>query len=183
MAKKQVPPDKNDPTLDFSSLFADAKPVVHNQFVQDARERRALLKTPIKRVAKEIKQRSASFEFSDGFEAAFDTSKALKYARPELSAEQGVKRLRRGEIIPELILDLHGLNTQETKLELAAAINEALRKHYECINIIHGVSGGVLRQKVPNYLVQHPKVLGFHQAPLEWGGKGALLVLIESSVY
>jgi DNA-nicking Smr family endonuclease len=163
----------------FTELFADAKPLSHNQFLQDPKEKRALKKAPFISSNKAIRRAAASFEFSDGFEAHFDPSKTLKYVRPQTDANQGVKRIRRGEILPELLLDLHGLNSEQTKLELGAAIEEAMRKHYECIQIIHGVSGGVLKQKVPNYLVQHPKVLGFHQAPLEWGGKGALLVLID----
>jgi len=31
---------------------------------------------------------------------------------------------------------------------------------------------------VPNWLVQHPDVAGFVQAPREYGGKAGLLVLI-----
>jgi len=172
--------DQSDELVSFSALFSDAKPVEHTQYVQDPKEKRALKRKPVEVAAKAEKQRAASFEFSDGFEAHFDPHKALKYVRENVEhAAQGVKRLRRGEIIPELILDLHGLNSAQSKLELAAAIDEAVHKHYECINIIHGVSGGVLKQKVPNYLVQHPRILGFHQAPLEWGGNGALLVLID----
>lgn len=172
--------DENDDIASFSALFSDAKPVEYSQYVQDPKEKRALKRKPIAIAVKAEKQRAASFQFSDGFEAHFDPHKALKYVRANVErAAQGVKRLRRGEIVPELILDLHGLNSEQSKLELSAAVDEATRKHYECINIIHGVSGGILKQKVPNYLVQHPSVLGFHQAPLEWGGNGALLVLID----
>ncbi|MBT1450908.1 endonuclease SmrB [Glaciecola sp. XM2] len=172
--------DENDESQSFSALFSDAKPIQHQQYIQDPKEKRALNRRPMAQQKKAVKQRAASFEFSDGFEAYFDPHKALKYVKENTEqAAQGVKRLRRGEIVPELILDLHGLNSAQSKLELAAAIDEATHKHYECINVIHGVSGGVLKQKVPNYLVQHPRVLGFHQAPLEWGGNGALLVLID----
>nr|WP_136250073.1 endonuclease SmrB [Ningiella ruwaisensis] len=168
---------------EFKKLFADAKPVKHDTFVQSAKEKRALKRKPAAIYTHREKQRAASFEFSDGFEAHFDANKALKFVRENnQTASQGVKRLRRGEIVPELVLDLHGLNRAQAKPELAAAIDEALNKHYECINIIHGVSGGVLKQQVPNYLVQHPRVLGFHQAPLEWGGNGALLVLIDTQI-
>lgn len=169
----------DDKSTVFSELFGDAKPIHHNQFIQDPKERRALNKRPEIKTVKAQKQRSASFEFSDGFEAFFDPSKALKYARAQSNAAQEIKRLRRGEIIPDLSLDLHGLNREQTKLELASAIDEAVRRCFECIQVIHGVSGGVLKNIVPNYLVQHPKVLGFHQATLEWGGQGALLVLID----
>lgn len=165
----------------FKAMFADAKPVKHDHFIQDPKEKRQLKKKTSQGQNKLQRRIAASFEFSDGFEAYFEPNKPLKYAQDNPFAIQGVKRIRRGEMVPDLLLDLHGLNSEQTKLELSAIIDEATRKHYECIQVIHGVSGGVLKHKVPNYLVQHPKVLGFHQAPLEWGGKGALLVLIEAS--
>ncbi|MCP4948084.1 MAG: endonuclease SmrB, partial [Aestuariibacter sp.] len=42
----------------------------------------------------------------------------------------------------------------------------------------HGHGTGVLKQALPHYLIQHPQVRAFHQAPLEYGGQGALLVLL-----
>ena len=36
-----------------------------------------------------------------------------------------------------------------------------------------------LKQKAPLWLAQHPDVMAFHQAPLEFGGDGALLVLLS----
>jgi DNA-nicking Smr family endonuclease len=44
---------------------------------------------------------------------------------------------------------------------------------------VHGIGSHILKNKVPHWLVQHPDVMAFHQAPLEWGGNGALLALIE----
>ena len=51
---------------------------------------------------------------------------------------------------------------------------------------MHGIGEHILRHKVPQYLVQHPDILAMHQAPLEYGGKGAVLILIdipESDIY
>ncbi|MGK3295951.1 Smr/MutS family protein, partial [Escherichia coli] len=36
-----------------------------------------------------------------------------------------------------------------------------------------------LKQQTPLWLAQHPHVMAFHQAPKEYGGDAALLVLIE----
>ncbi len=44
---------------------------------------------------------------------------------------------------------------------------------------MHGVGKYVLKKQVPLWLAQHPDILAFHQAPLEFGGHGALLVLVE----
>ena len=126
----------------------------------------------------EIKQAAASFQFSDGFEGQFESKHGLKYVKPGIDSHE-VKRLRRGDYPPDLILDLHGFKREEAKLEIGALIQAAQKHHVQCVCIVHGIGTHVLKKSIPNWLVQHPLVAGFHQAPLEWGGKGALLVLIE----
>jgi len=125
-----------------------------------------------------LKQAAASFQFSDGFEAHFDSAQPLKYIKSNADSHQ-IKRLRRGDYPPELILDLHGCNKEDAKLEIAALIAAAIKQQFHCVCIVHGIGNNVLKRTVPNWLVQHPAVLGFHQAPLQWGAKGALLVLID----
>ncbi|WP_438862620.1 endonuclease SmrB [Neptunicella sp.] len=127
------------------------------------------------------KQNQAEFFFSDQFHAHFDLDGPLKYTQPGADSHE-VKRLRRGEMPPDLILDLHGLNKEQAKMEIAALIRCARQNHYECVCIVHGIGSHVLKKAVPSWLVQHPSVLGFHQAPLEWGGKGALLVLLKRHI-
>ena len=55
----------------------------------------------------ELKQAAASFYFSDAFEAHFEAENTLKYVKPGADSHE-VKRLRRGDYPPDLILDLHG---------------------------------------------------------------------------
>lgn len=124
------------------------------------------------------KQAAASFYFSDSFEAHFSEVGPLKYVKPGADSYE-IKKLRRGEYVPDLILDLHGLKKEDVKLEIAALIQAAQKQHIDCVCIVHGIGNYVLKKAVPNYLVQHPAITGFHQAPLEWGGNGALLALIE----
>ncbi|MCY7296580.1 endonuclease SmrB [Alteromonas sp. a30] len=124
------------------------------------------------------KQAAAAFEFSDGFEAHFPETGPIKWVRSkEFSGD--IKRLRRGEYPPELILDLHGFNRQDAKLEIAALLQRAEKRHIFCVCIVHGIGSKVLKRAIPSWLVQHPFVLGFHNAPLEFGGDGALLVLLD----
>ena len=126
----------------------------------------------------EIKQAAAAFEFSDGFEGHFDINQPLRYVKPETDSHE-VKRLRRGDYPPDLILDLHGVKKEEAKYEIAALIHVAQKKHVYCVSIMHGKGTYVLKKSIPNWLIQHPAVMGFHQAPKEWGGQAALLVLID----
>ena len=125
-----------------------------------------------------MKQAAAAFEFSDGFEGHFDIEQPLKYVKPETDSHE-VQRLRRGDYPPDLILDLHGFKKEEAKHEIAALIHVAQKKHIYCVSIMHGKGTYALKKSIPNWLIQHPAVMGFHQAPKEWGGQAALLVLID----
>lgn len=120
----------------------------------------------------------AEFHFSDEFEPMLNTQGPMKYVRDGVDSFE-VKNLRRGHYTPDLILDLHGLDQNQAKKELAALLYACQKEHAQCICIVHGIGSYILKNKVPHWLVQHPDVMAFHQAPLEWGGNGAILALIE----
>jgi DNA-nicking Smr family endonuclease len=147
--------------------------------------------------ASEHAQNAASIELSDTFEAHWPEGKAIKYFREnEDIAKQDstkasisytpkdmLKKLSMGHFPPEIEIDLHGQTGKQAKAEIMAVIFEAKKRHLACINIIHGHGKGTLKTKVPNYLVQHPDVAGFVQAPRAYGGKAGLLVLIGIDFY
>ena len=120
----------------------------------------------------------AQFHFSDEFEPDLSSQGPMKYVREGVDSFEA-KNLRRGHYTPDLILDLHGLDQNKAKKELAALLYACQKEHAQCICIIHGIGSYILKNKVPHWLVQHPDVMAFHQAPLEWGGNGAILALIE----
>jgi DNA-nicking Smr family endonuclease len=124
---------------------------------------------------------TASFEtehFSDGFEPLLNSEGPVRYMRED-AQKYLVKQLRRGDFSPEIILDLHGLNQTQSKRELGALIACCKKEGLYCCSVLHGVGTYVLKKQVPLWLAQHPDILAFHQAPLEFGGHGALLVLVE----
>jgi DNA-nicking Smr family endonuclease len=125
-----------------------------------------------------LSKSSAQFHFSDEFEPLLNQQGPLKYVREGVDSFE-VKNLRRGHYTPDLILDLHGLDQNQAKKEIAALLFACQKEHAQCICIVHGLGSHVLKNKVPHWLVQHPDVMAFHQAPLEWGGNGAILALIE----
>ncbi|HCM48040.1 MAG TPA: endonuclease SmrB [Colwellia sp.] len=120
----------------------------------------------------------AQFHFSDEFEPNLNKQGPMKYVRQDVDSFE-VKNLRRGHYRPDLILDLHGLDQHQAKKELAALLFACQKEHAQCICVVHGIGSHILKNKVPHWLVQHPDVMAFHQAPLEWGGNGAILALIE----
>ena len=124
------------------------------------------------------KKAIAQFHFSDEFEPNLNKQGPMKYVRSDVDSFEA-KNLRRGIYSPDLILDLHGLDQHQAKKEIAALLYACQKEHAQCVCIIHGLGSRILKNKVPHWLVQHPDVMAFHQAPLEWGGNGALLALIE----
>ncbi len=123
-------------------------------------------------------QVDASYYFSDEFQPNLDTEGATRYVR-EGSNHYELKKLRRGDYPPELFLDLHGLTQLQAKQEIGALIAACRREHVYCACVMHGHGKHILKQQTPLWLAQHPDIIAFHQAPKEWGGKAALLILIE----
>ncbi|NRA71430.1 MAG: endonuclease SmrB [Gammaproteobacteria bacterium] len=125
-----------------------------------------------------LKEKQAEFYFSDGYVPHFSDEGPMRFCAEDVEKYE-LKKLRRGDYPPELILDLHGLNQEDAKQEILALFKACKKQQIHCCCIIHGIGTGVLKTRTPYWLAQHPDVLAFHQAPLEWGGQGALLVLLD----
>jgi len=145
---------------------------------QDKVDLRQTKAVKIKRHRDKQQQKQAEFYFSDGFVPHLNDEGPMRYCREDVEKYE-LKKLRRGDYVPDLILDLHGLNQNDAKLEILALFKECKKCQIQCCVIIHGVSGGTLKARTPYWIAQYPDLLAFHQAPLEWGGQGALLVLLD----
>lgn len=124
------------------------------------------------------KQVSTSYYFSDEYQPLLKGEGPSRYAR-NIRNSCELHKLRRGDYLPDLFLDLHGFTQRCAKQELSALIATCKQEHLHCANIIHGHGKHILKQKIPLWLAQHPDVLAFHQAPKAWGGNAAILLLIE----
>lgn len=160
----KVKPIKVD-TIHFAKKLSNPKSSSH-------------LKNSLQSSLQEKNKALAQFHFSDEFEPNLNKQGPMKYVRADVNSFE-TKNLRRSVYSPDLILDLHGLDQQQAKQEIAALLYACQKEHAQCVCIIHGLGSRILKNKVPHWLVQHPDVMAFHQAPLKWGGNGALLALIE----
>ncbi|ARF50922.1 endonuclease SmrB [Pantoea stewartii] len=146
---------------------------------QDTIVHKPVVKTrdvPVKRLLSE--QADNSHYFSDEFQPLLSTEGATRYVRADVSHFE-LKKLRRGDYMPEIFLDLHGLTQMQAKQELGALIAACRREHLFCASVMTGHGKHILKQQTPLWLAQHPWVMAFHQAPKMFGGDAALLVLIE----
>jgi DNA-nicking Smr family endonuclease len=106
-------------------------------------------------------------------------------------AREGVPRsvlrdLRRGRWVVEAHLDLHGLNRDEARAQVARFIVGCVLREQRCVRIVHGKglsSPGrepVLKRLVLGWLAQKKEVLAFCQARTVEGGAGAVIVLLAA---
>ena len=172
----------NEVLPDEKQLFADAigqvKPLVIDTVRLIKRGHKSNTSLKNDQEYNKANKAIAQFHFSDEFEPDLNKQGPMKYVREGVDSFE-VKNLRRGHYRPDLILDLHGLDQHHAKKELAALLFACQKEHAQCICVVHGIGSHILKNKVPHWLVQHPDVMAFHQAPLEWGGDGAILALIE----
>lgn len=132
----------------------------------------------IKQQRYESEQQEAEFYFSDEYQPLLNQQGAIHYLRDGINHYE-IKKLRRGDYNPELFLDLHGLTQLQAKREVAALLAACRQEHVICACIMHGHGMNILKKNLPFWLAQHPYIKAFHQAPKEYGGDAALLVLIE----
>lgn len=169
---------KNKSAQQMAELFPDVTPLTQDKV---AIQQRTLQNVSYARqqAQAESKQAHAAFHFSDGFEAAFSKNGVISWRLPDVPSDV-VKQLKRGYFSPDYTLDLHGLTRAQAQNEIIALLNHAERHEAHVVSIMHGYGSGVLKQAVPNWLIQHPYVIALHQAPKMWGGSAALLVLLKT---
>jgi DNA-nicking Smr family endonuclease len=107
------------------------------------------------------------------------------WARPGI-ARSVLRDLRRGRWVVQAQLDLHGLNREEARDQVAQFLAGCVAKERRCVRIVHGKglrSPGrepVLKKLVLGWLAQKREVLAFCQARTVDGGAGAVIVLLAA---
>jgi DNA-nicking Smr family endonuclease len=98
-----------------------------------------------------------------------------------------LRKLRRGTWPPQDSIDLHGLNSDEARKLLVEFLHHSTQCGLRCVNVIHGKGWrsegreGILKVHTRHWLMQHPQVLAFCEAPQNAGGGGAVWVLLKSA--
>ncbi|WP_111742007.1 endonuclease SmrB [Leminorella richardii] len=164
----------HEESAQFKDAVQGTKPL--SQTTKVHRPARKVKKVSEERLIQE--QVDASFYFSDEFQPLLNEEGAMRYVRSDVDHYE-LKKLRRGDYTPELFLDLHGLTQAQAKQELGALIAACRREHVHCACVMHGHGKHVLKKQTPLWLAQHPDVRAFHQAPKEFGGDAAILLLVE----
>jgi DNA-nicking Smr family endonuclease len=94
------------------------------------------------------------------------------------------RKLRRGKILPEKTIDLHGMTRQEAEATAIQEIKYMLSTKKRCANIITGKGSGALRQTIGSLLEKlqnQGDVRFFCDAPPHRGGSGAFIVYLRKT--
>ncbi len=164
----------NDELALFREAIKGTKKIKQDTFVPKAEPRNKVNEI------RELQEKADTlFYFSDEYEPLLtEENEKVRYRREDVDPYI-LKQLRRGDFHPELFLDLHGLTKEMAKKELASLILACEREGIYCASIMTGYGTRALKYQIPRWLVQHPKVIALHQAPREWGGDAAILILVE----
>jgi len=83
------------------------------------------------------------------------------------------------EISVEDSIDLHSFPPRDVPDVVDAYLEEASKKGFTEVRLIHGRGIGVQRDRVQKLLARHPLVSGFHDAPPDRGGWGATIAYMK----
>ena len=123
---------------------------------------------------------------SDGYIPAYEleSGEELLYLR-EGQSPSVLSKLRRGHWVIQANLDLHGLISDEARIQVGEFLAGCKKRGIRCVRIVHGKGLGsrnrepILKHKVRNWLIQKDEVIAYAQARATDGGSGAVIVLLK----
>ena len=96
-----------------------------------------------------------------------------------------LRKLRRGQVPVQAVLDLHGSTQTAARLELAQFLDGSIARGLTCVRVIHGKGRGsgpqgpVLKRAVARWLARRRDVMAYASARPVDGGTGAVYVLLR----
>lgn len=178
--------DSDDDQGLFRSMLGDVAPIKSGQKVY---RRHKVPDTPGIRNRKTAAQAAPS-EQQDGLSsieyiAPLSPHEVLSYKKE--GVQHGVfKKLRLGQYPLEATIDLHRLNFEQARREVARFVADCNRYEVRTVLITHGKGEhrrppAMLKSCVNHWLRQVDEVLAFHSAQPRHGGTGSTYVLFRKS--
>lgn len=165
----------------FRTAVADAVPLASDRVHHDPVPPPAI---PKSRMRDERAALDESLSDVDPLELALEGGDEAAFLKPGMSPRV-LKDLRRGRWVVQEQVDLHGMQREEARQQVAIFLAECLARELRCVRIIHGKGHGspgrvpVLKRLVLGWLAQRREVLAYCQARTVEGGAGAVIVLLQ----
>lgn len=171
MSKDDI--DDKDATL-FRAAVSDVTPL--------PKADRIIHRTPPRHAY--LSDNTASIAIADTLSDNFQDEPPGEYCGNGIS-RISLRRLARGHWPIQDSLDLHGLYSDTARRALQTFLHHAHEQQLRCVLVIHGKglnskSGeAILKLRARHWLMQHPGVLAYCDAPVQLGGSGAAIVLLK----
>lgn len=192
MATRQNRADKTPPALSndeehessFQKFTETVTPLPSPGKAQLARKRPRPI--PYQSQKDETQALADSLTDPQAWEPGLEHSEDLWFLRNGVS-KQVIRKLRGGHWSIQAQLDLHGMISDEARMQLIQFISDCRKRDLRCVRVIHGKGLGsrnrepVLKRKVRHWLTQKDEVLAFCEASPADGGSGVVIVLLKSN--
>lgn len=136
----------------------------------------------------ETKRREALSRLSDDLNVIEPVAPdAVISMKSEGVQQQVFKLFRQGQYAMQADIDLKGYNVARAKELLFDFIQRSLSCEYRNVILIHGTGvnnkpfPALIKSCLAHWLPLIDGVIGYHSAPREWGGAGALMVMLAKS--
>jgi DNA-nicking Smr family endonuclease len=165
----------------FQEAVADARPLESDRVHHEPPRP---LPIPRQRERDERAALAESIASPDPLDLHLEGGDEAAWLRPGMSPNV-LRDLRRGRWVVQEHVDLHGMNRDEARHQVALFLVECLQRGARCVRIVHGKGLGsprrepVLKKLVQGWLSQRQEVLAFCQARAAEGGSGAVIVLLR----
>jgi len=116
-----------------------------------------------------------------------ESNEHLSFSRQGIQPKL-IRQLKRGQLMIDDRLDLHGLQQQQAHAAINEFIEQQVELAHRCVIIVHGKGTGsyskypVLKNLAFHQLKTHPMVLALTSTQPRDGGTGALYVLLKRTV-
>ena len=103
-----------------------------------------------------------------------------------LVSKKKLRKIKKGNLLIEKKLDLHGFTQKEAKKELEIFLNDCISQNKRLVLVItgkgHVEKGGVIKNNISKWLNEkntRTKILGFDYASPRHGGTGAIYIFLK----
>ena len=103
-----------------------------------------------------------------------------------LGSKKKLRKIKKGNLLIEKKLDLHGFTQKEAKKELGIFLNDCISQNKRLVLVItgkgHVEKGGVIKNNISKWLNEkntRTKILGFDYASPRHGGTGAIYIFLK----
>ena len=176
--------DQQQDKLLFSEAVSGITPLVQDKIIPlseknpstDVKSTKSILSDDNSAIHESLTRLSDDYDPFEDDQQRYD----LNYHQVSISKRR-FNDFKKGHFNTELLLDLHGYNKNQARIELATFIQHCEDHNFTKVAIMPGYGHGVLRSSLNLWLRQLPQVLAFAESPQRSGGKGVIRLLLTRS--